>query len=71
MDVVSRPRGSCDFAQDDMRVAVAPAAATSRAATARFAHTATVRFAHVASRPVILREVAGSTRAVDFPRSRA
>jgi len=77
--VVSRPRGSRDFARDGLRVVIAPASATSRAADARFAraagarfaHPATARFVRVASRPVILRAVAGSTRAVALPRSRA
>ena len=71
MDVVSSPGGSCGCAQDDLRVDMAPVAAASRAGAGRFALAATGRVPHVASRPVILRAVAGSTRAVAFPRSRA
>ena len=87
MGVVSRHGGSCDFAQDDTRVFMAHAVATPSAQAGRFARDAAARFApgtasrfspDAASRfapgaslVVILRAVAGSTRANAIARSAA
>jgi len=87
MGVVSRHGGSCDFAQDDTRVFMAHAVATPSAQVGRFARDAAARFApgtasrfspDAASRfapggslVVILRAVAGSTRANAIARSAA
>jgi len=87
MGVVSRHGGSCDFAQDDTRVFMAHAVAAPSAQVGRFARDAAARFApgtasrfspDAASRfapggslVVILRAVAGSTRANAIARSAA
>ena len=63
MGVVSRHGGSCDFAQDDTRVFMAHAVATPSAQVGRFAPGGSL--------VVILRAVAGSTRANAIARSAA
>jgi hypothetical protein len=87
MGIVSRHGGSCDFAQDDARAFMAHVVAEPRAqvdrfvqdaasrfapdAAAGFASDAAERFAPAASLVVILRAVAGSTRADAIARSAA